>query len=402
MTVGRFNIRFRTLFWMAAALGVAVVLVIAFRPRPVLVDLAEVDRGDVTAVVRDEARTRIRDFYVVSSPVAGRLLRVGDRVGERVEAGQAIAAIQPGPSPLMDDRSRRELQAAVRSAEAALGLARAEVDRAEAVLAHANVEAERAETLFEANVASRSALDRAGLEVRTASAALRNARAGVRAREADLDAARIRLREPDLASPNRAVTVEAPITGRILRVLQESERVVAQGAPLIELGNPGELEVVAELLSSDAARIRIGAPVVIDAWGGAPVRGRVRRIEPYGFLKVSALGVEEQRVNVIIDPVERPAGWAAVGHGYRVEVSVAVRHAPAVVRLPVGALFRHQGRWAVFRIDRGRARLRLVEIGDDDGEFAEVRSGVRAGDSVVLYPGESVSDGIRVRARPPT
>ena len=402
MTVGRFNIRFRTLFWMAAALGVAVVLVIAFRPRPVLVDLAEVDRGDVTAVVRDEARTRIRDFYVVSSPVAGRLLRVGDRVGERVEAGQAIAAIQPGPSPLMDDRSRRELQAAVRSAEAALGLARAEVDRAEAVLAHANVEAERAETLFEANVASRSALDRAGLEVRTASAALRNARAGVRAREADLDAARIRLREPDLASPNRAVTVEAPITGRILRVLQESERVVAQGAPLIELGNPGELEVVAELLSSDAARIRIGAPVVIDAWGGAPVRGRVRRIEPYGFLKVSALGVEEQRVNVIIDPVERPACWAAVGHGYRVEVSVAVRHAPAVVRLPVGALFRHQGRWAVFRIDRGRARLRLVEIGDDDGEFAEVRSGVRAGDSVVLYPGESVSDGIRVRARPPT
>lgn len=400
MTIGRFTIRFRTLFWAATALAVAVILVIAFRPRPVLVDLAEVDRGDVTAVVRDEARTRIRDFYVVSSPVAGRLLRVGDRVGERVEAGQAIATIQPGPSPLMDDRSRRELQAAVRSAEAALGLARAEVDRAEAVLAHANVEAERTGILFEANVASRSAVDRAALEVRTASAALRNARAGVRAREADLDAARIRLREPDLASLDRAVTVEAPITGRILRVLQESERVVAQGAPLIELGNSGELEVVAELLSSDAARIRVGAPVVIDAWGGSPVQGRVRRIEPYGFLKVSALGVEEQRVNVIIDPVERPAGWAAVGHGYRVEVSVAVRRAPAVVRLPVGALFRHRGRWAVFRIDRGRARLRLVEIGDDDGEFAEVRSGVRAGDSVVLYPGESVSDGVRVRARP--
>lgn len=402
MKTGRFNLKFRTLFWTAVALMLAALLVFAFRPRPVLVDLGEVSRGPLTVAVRDEARTRVRDIYVVSAPVSGRLLRIGNRAGQRVEAGAVIAVIQPGPPTFVDDRSRREIEAGVRSAEAALNLARAELERAEAQLAHARLEAQRTETLFAASVASQSALDRAHLDVRTAAAATGNARAGVAVRQADLEAVRIRLIEPAAAgSGGRTVTLRAPVAGRVLRVLQESESVIAQGAPVMEIGDPGELEVVAELLSSDAARIAAGAPAVIGAWGdGPPVRGRVRLVEPYGFLKVSALGVEEQRVRVIIDPIDPPAAWSAVGHGYRVEAAVTVWRTEAVVRAPVAALFRDQGRWAVFRIEGGRARLRRVVIGHNNEELAEVRSGLRPGDRVVLHPGQSVSDGGAVRVRP--
>lgn len=395
------KLNFRTFFWPAVAIVLAILLVLAFRPRPVLVDLAGVSQGPLTVAVRDEARTRVRDIYVVSAPVAGRLLRVGNRAGERIEAGAVVALIQPPPPTLVDERSRRELQAAIRAAEAGRALARAELDRAEAQVAHARLEAERTETLFAATVASRSALDRARLEVRTAAAARDNARAGVAVREADLQAARARLTDPESSgATGRTVVVRAPANGRILRVLQESESVVAQGAPLVELGDAGDLEIVAELLSSDAARIRAGAPVLVEAWGdGAPVRGRVRQVEPYGFRKISALGVEEQRVNVIIDPVNPPAVWAAVGHGYRVEVAVTVWKSAAVVRVPVAALFRHRGRWAVFKVEKGQARLQLVEIGQNNGDLAEVRSGLRSGERVVLHPNAAITDGARVRPR---
>ncbi len=401
MKISRFDLRFRTLFWALAALALTALLVFAFKPRPILADIGEISRGPITVAVRDEARTRVRDIYVVSAPVSGRLLRVGNRAGERVEAGAVIAVIQPGPPVFIDERSRREIQASVRSAEAALALARAELERADAQLAHARIEAERTETLFAANVVSQSALDRARLNVRTAAAVVGNARAGVGVRQADLEAARVRLIEPASAgSSGRTVSIRAPVAGRVLRVLQESESVVAQGAPVMEIGDPRDLEVVAELLSSDAARIAVGAPVVIDAWGEGPaLQGRVRQVEPYGFLKVSALGVEEQRVNVIIDPVDPPAAWAAVGHGYRVEAAVTVWQAEAVVRAPVSALFRHQGQWAVFKVEGGRARLQPVEIGHNNGELAEVRSGLTPGVQVVLHPNQSISDGGRIRAR---
>ena len=389
------------MFWSAAVLALAVLLVFAFRPRPIMVDLGEISRGPLTVAVRDEARTRARDIYVVSAPVSGRLLRVGNRAGERVEAGAVIAIIQPAPATFVDERSRQEIQAGVRSAEAALALARAELDGVEARLAHARIEAARTESLLAANVASQAAMDRARLEVRTAEAAVGNARAGVGVRQASLEAARTRLAEPAATAPGgRTLTIRAPVAGRILRVLQESESVVAQGAPVMEIGDPGDLEVVAELLSSDAARISEGAPALIDAWGDGPaLQGRVRQVEPYGFLKISALGVEEQRVNVIIDPVDPPAAWAAVGHGYRVEAAVTVWRAAAVVRAPVAALFRHQGQWAVFKVQDGRARLQRVEIGQANGEAAEVRSGLVPGDRVVLHPGQSVSDGVRIRVR---
>lgn len=403
MKINRFNPKFRTLFWIAATLALAVLLVFAFRPRPVLVDIGEITRGPLTVAVRDEARTRARNVYVVSAPVSGRLLRVGNRAGERVEAGAVIAIIQPAPATFVDERSRLEIQAGVRSAEAALALARAELEAAEARLAHARLEAGRTETLFAASVVSQSALDRARLEVLTAAAAVGNARAGVGVRQAGLEAARVRLNEPAAGSSARSVRIRAPVGGRVLRVLQESESVIGQGAPVMEIGDPGDLEVVAELLSSDAARISAGAAAVIDAWGDGPaVRGRVRQVEPYGFLKVSALGVEEQRVNVIIDPVAPPAAWSAVGHGYRVEAAVTVWRAEAVLRTPVSALFRHQGQWAVFKVEGNRAHLQRVGIGHNNGELAEVRAGLMPGERVVLHPGQSIADGVAVRIRTST
>ncbi|WP_419255713.1 efflux RND transporter periplasmic adaptor subunit [Caulobacter sp. ErkDOM-YI] len=404
MKINRFNLKFRTLFWVAAVLAVAALLLLAFRPRPVLVDIAEVTAGPLTVAVRDEARTRARNVYVVSAPVSGRLMRIGNRAGERVEAGAVIAIIQPGPATFMDERSRQEIQAGVRSAEAALALARAELEGAEARLTYARLEAGRTETLFAASVASRSALDRARLDARTAAAVVGNARAGVGVQQAALEAARVRLIEPTAArSGGRAVALRAPVTGRVLRVLQESESVIAQGAPVIEIGDPRDLEVVAELLSSDAARISVGAPVVIDAWGDGPaLEGRVRQVEPYGFLKVSALGVEEQRVNVVIEPINPPAAWAAVGHGYRVETAVTVWRAEAVLRTPVSALFRHQGQWAVFKVEGNRARLQRVGIGHNNGELAEARAGLKPGERVVLHPGQSIADGVAVRIRTST
>lgn len=391
---------FRTVFWTLVGVGLAALLALAFRPGATPVDVAEVSRGPLTVAIRDEARTRARDVYLVSAPVAGRLLRVGNRAGELVEAGTVIAVVQPAPPVFMDERSRRESQAAVRAAEAALALARAELEQAVSQLAWARAEAQRAETLFASAVVSQSALDRARLELRSAAAALEQARAGVEVREANLETARVRLVDPAAAGDSgRTVSIRAPASGRVLRVLQESEAVVAQGAPLMEIGDPGDIEVVAELLSSDAARVRVGAPVVIDSWGGAPLRGRVRKVEPAGFLKVSALGVEEQRVNVIIDPVDPPAAWRAVGHGYRVEAAVTVWSADSVLRVPVGSLFRDRGQWAVFRVEGGRARLTPVRIGQSDGELTEVRAGLEAGQRVVVYPGQAISDGGRVRPR---
>ncbi|MDP3490288.1 MAG: HlyD family efflux transporter periplasmic adaptor subunit [Phenylobacterium sp.] len=391
------------MFWLAAALTLTAALVLTFRTPPVQADIGEITRGPLTVVVRDEAKTRARNVYVVSAPVSGQLLRVGNRAGEKVEAGAAIAFIQPAPATFVDERSRQEIRAGVRLAEAALALAHAELEGAEARLTHARLEASRSETLFAASVASRSAVDRARLDTRTAAAAVGNARASVDVQQAALEAARVRLIEPVAAnSGGRAVTIRAPVAGRILRVLQESETVVTQGAPVLEIGDPGDLEVVAELLSSDAARISEGATVLIEAWGdGPPLRGRVRKVEPYGFLKVSALGVEEQRVNVIIDPVDPPAAWSAVGHGYRVEAAVTVWSAEAVVRTPVSALFRHQGQWAVFKAEGDRARLQPVEIGQSDGEHAEVHAGLEPGNWVVLHPGRSVSDGTPIRVRRP-
>jgi len=395
------TLNFRTVFWTIAGLALAVLLALAFRPQPVLVDLADVTRNALTVSVRDEARTRVREVYVVSAPLGGRLLRINHHAGDSVAAGDVLATILPGDPALLDARSQVEARAAVRSAEAALAFANAEAERAGLEYNFARTEAERIETLFGTGVASQGAVDRVRLARRTAFAGLNTARANIARVEAELEAAQARLSRPGQDSGNGGlVEIHAPVTGRLLRVLQESESIVAPGTPVLEMGDPADLEIVVEFLSTDAVQIHEGDAAAITAWGGnQPLRGRVRRIEPYGFIKVSALGVEEQRVNVIIDLLDEPAQWAALGHGYRVEAAVTIWRQDEIVQLPVAALFRSEGQWAVYRVEEGRATLRTVEIGQENGRMAQIISGLEAGDTIVMYPGPQIHDGIAVKRR---
>ncbi len=397
------QLKFRNVFWAVIALGVLVLLVIAFQPRSIAVDMTEVERGRLTVAVRDEARTRIRDVYEINAPVAGHLLRITHRAGDPVSAGDVVARVMPGDPPFLDSRSLAEAQAAVRSAEAALSAARTEAGRADAELANARVEADRIATLHERELASREAYDRSRLALNIAEAAAAAARENMNMRMASLDAARVRLTQPGATDDTAtAVAVRSPVSGRVLRVTQESENMVGAGTLLMTVGDPADLEIVAELLSTDAVRIRPGARVDVENWGGrdvAPLQGRVRLVEPFGFMKVSALGVEEQRVNVLIDIVDPPSAWAALGHGYRVEVAVVTSELDDVVLAPVAALFRDAGRWAVFRVEDEQALVTPVEVGSDNGRHAEITSGLEPGQTIVMYPGEQVSDGTRVRAR---
>jgi HlyD family secretion protein len=401
LKIAGITLNFRTVFWAIAGIVLTVLLALAFRPQPVLVDLADVSREALTVSVRDEARTRVREVYIVSAPLGGRLLRINHDAGDSVAAGDILATILPGDPALLDARSQVEARAAVRSAEAALAFATAEAQRAALEADYARTEAERIETLYATGIASQGAVDRVRLERRSMQAGLNTARANVARVEAELDAARARLTRPGEDSTNGGlVEIHAPVSGRLLRVLQESESIVAPGTPVLEMGDPADLEIVVEFLSTDAVQIHEGDAAEITAWGGGqPLRGRVRRIEPYGFIKVSALGVEEQRVNVIIDLLDEPAQWAALGHGYRVEAAVTIWQRDDIVQLPVAALFRSQGQWAVFRVEEGRAVLRPVEIGQENGRMAQIVSGLDAGDSIVMYPGPQIRDGVAVKRR---
>lgn len=396
------KMKFRSVFWTGAAVVVAGLLVYAFRPQAVPVDIAEVTRGPMQVMVRDEGRTRVRNEYVISAPVGGQLLRVEFKPGAEVTAGDIIARILPSDPSLLDARSRAELQASLRSAEAAFALARAELERAEAQLDFAVMEAERIRMLHLDALVSAEALDRAELQLRIAETARQTASEHIRVREGELAAAEARLMEPNTDRvDDLVITIRAPTSGRVMSVRQESQSIVQGGAEIMTLGDPGDLEIVAEFLSTDAVEIESGAQALIENWGRgrAPLRGQVRLVEPYGFLKVSALGVEEQRVNVIVDFVGSPDEWATLAHGFRVEVAVITWEADDVVQVPVAALFREGGAWAVFRIENGRAGVTPVEIGRQNGDVAEVLGGIEASANVVLYPGEQLADGVRVTSR---
>lgn len=392
---------FRHYLWAGAAVLLALLLLFAFSPRPVRVQIAEVTRGEVRVEVRDEGRTRIREVFLVSAPQTGRLLRVGNLAGETVEAGEVVAAILPTQPLLLDPRARSEAEAALRSASAAQTYAEAGLAEAEATLDLARRETERAETLFARGVSSQGALDRSRTELRAAQTRRDAAAAAVARAIAERTGAAQRLNPPtDGRGAPGLIEVRAPASGRVLRVMQESESVVMAGAPILEIGDPGSLEIVAEFLSEDAVRIVEGAPVRIDAWGGeTPIEGRVRMVEPSGFRKISALGIEEQRVNVIIDFAGGAAApeAARLGHGYRVEASVLVWSGTDALRVPVSALVRSGEGWAVFRERNGRAKLIPVQIGAQDVRNAEVVEGLSSGDRVVIYPSRDLQAGARVR-----
>jgi HlyD family secretion protein len=380
-------------------------LVFAFWPQPVPVDFATIGRGPMLVTIDDEGETRVKDVYQVSAPVNGRALRIEAEVGDPVKGGETVVAtIQEAAPAFLDIRSRRQAEAQVAAAEAARALAETEQRRAEAELRFAEADLARAQQLARRDTAAERTVELAELEVQIRRAALAAAAATLEARAAELAAARATLIEPSADSAAMGevccLQIKAPVDGTVLQIHRKSEGVVAAGTPLLEIGDPGQLEVVVDLLSQDAIKVRPGAMVFIEDWGGGEtLEGRVRRVEPFGFTKVSALGIEEQRVNTIIDLADPGAAQNELGHGFRVRVRIVEWASEAVLKLPLGALFRAGDDWAVFALVDGRAAQRVVKVGHRNDREAEILDGLAEGERVALHPSDQVVEGVALVAR---
>lgn len=386
------------------AIGVAVVvgIVVAWLPKPLEVDVAVVARGPLRVTIDEDGQARVKDRYVVSAPLTGSLARIELHPGDDVRGGQLLARIVPLLPPLLDERSRSSAEARVAAALAAQRQIAAQIARAEAAASFARNEAQRQRQLAEAGTVSQVALEQALLAERTSAAELESARFAARVADYELEMARAALRRISASGArNRGEQLEvpSPVNGRVLKVLQESEGVVQAGTPLLEVGDPGALEIVVDVLTVDAVRIAPNAEVTLERWGGPPIEGRVRLVEPSAFTRLSSLGVEEQRVNVLIDLVSPRERWATLGDGYRVEARILVYEAKNALKVPSSAVFRHGAGWAVYRVDGDRARITSVEIGESAGRELELRKGLEAGARVVVYPSDRIGDGVRVKPR---
>ena len=390
----------RIVTWVIVA-GVLVALGLALRPAPVPVDLGAVERGGLRVTLDEEGETRVHDRFVVSAPLAGRVLRIELEPGDPVTAGESVlATFQPNDPILLDARTRAETEARVRAAESALGRARADRGRATVEAEFARNEVARAGELADDGIVSEERLDAAEHQARSREQAQRAAEFAFRTAEYQLEVARASLVQVQGGGGDGAIVLRSPIDGVVLRRLRESESVVPAGEPILEVADPANLEIVSDMLSVDAVQIRAGDDVLIDQWGGGTeLRGRVRLVEPSGFMKVSALGVEEQRVNVIVDFVDVRDAWQALGDGYRVEVRVIVWEREDVLKVPTSSLFRAGEAWAVYRVAEGRAVRQVIDIGRRNGLEAEVLSGLSAGDRVVVHPSDAVVDGVEVMER---
>jgi HlyD family secretion protein len=389
----------RRLIPIAVALAVIAFLVWAFLPRPVEVDLAEVAPRSLEVTVEEEGEARIREVFTVSATITGKLQRIGLHAGDEVAEGQPVASIGPAAPTLLDSRSRAVAEATAAAAQAAMDLARAQVAQAEATRDFATSEVNRATALIQKGAISERAFDNAVRDQRTAEAAVSSALANLAVREKELESALAVLSTEGTAA-RCCVDILAPVSGRVLRVLTESEQVVQSGTPILELGDPGNLEVVVDLLSRDVVRVKVGAKATITGWGGPPIAAVVERVEPSALTQVSALGIEEQRVTVILALEGAPETVAELGHGFRVIASIAIWQADDVLTIPVGALFRDGQDWATYVVRDGRVALQRIELGERNESFAQVLDGVQAGDRVVLHPSDQVSEGVKVLALP--
>jgi HlyD family secretion protein len=386
--------------WSIVLAVAAFAVYAALAPKTVAVETVAVARAPMRVTVDEEGETRLRRRFVVSAPVSGRVLRIESRPGDAVSAGQTVAVIQPAAPTPLDARTQSAAQAQVSAATAVVTRAQAERQRLTVEVKQADADAARARTLFESGAGSREMAEQAAARAAGLREAITASESAVRAAEFEAAAAKAALISRGDAASGRAVTVTAPIAGQILRRMQESEAVVPAGAPLIEIGSLDDLEIIADFLSADAVRIKPGAAVVIDRWGGeGTLAGRVQRVEPSGFMKISALGVEEQRVNVVIDFADPRERRASLGDGFRVEVRVVVWENPSALTVATSSLFRTEGEWSVFVVEGDLLRRRTVRIGQRNEQAAEVLDGLKDGDRVVAYPGESLVDGTRVRTQ---
>lgn len=376
--------------------------VYGFMPRPVPVDMLAVTRGPLAVSVEEEGKTRVMERYVVSAPMSGYARRIDLKVGDPVKPGQVLALLEPSRSDVLDPRSRAQARAQARAAEAALAVARENARVASAEARLANQELTRIEALGQSRFLSMQAVDQARSNAARTQAAQQAAEYGVNVARFQLDTARAVLaRDASLESgaADETLSVRAPVEGRVLKVMHRSEGTVRAGEPLIEVGNPEALEVEVEVLSTSAVKVSKGARVILERWGGSPLQGAVRVVEPAGYTKVSALGVEEQRVRVIVDFTSPRQDWQRLGDAYRVEASFVVWEGSDVLQVPSSALFRHNNGWAVFVISDGRARLKPVQVGQRSGLQAQVLDGLKQGDKLIVHPDDKVLDGVRVKAR---
>jgi HlyD family secretion protein len=392
----------RIFAWSTVLFAVAAAIAWSFWPQPVPVDIATVGRGPFRVTVEEQARTRVRDAYVVSAPVAGRLLRIGNRAGEDVVAGKSVVAqLQPSEPSFLDARTRAQAQATVNAAEAARKSAAAAVAQAQAEVDHAVAELTRSQSLAGRSLVSKSDLENAQLQQRRAIAGLESARQLLTMREFELENARMLVADFSGAlNSSQIVSLKAPVTGRVFRVLQQSEAVVAAGTPIVEIGDPHDLEVMSELLSTDAVKVQPGATAAITDWGGpADLAARVRLIEPSGFTKISALGVEEQRVRVVLDITEPRESWSQLGDGFRVNVRIVVWETADAIHAPLSALFRNGEAWQTFVVHDGRAVRADVSVGQINDTDVQILKGLQAGDQVILHPSDKVTDGVATTTR---
>ena len=386
--------------WAIGA-GVTAFVVVGFLPKPVPVDVAAVTTGPLTVSVLEEGKTRIRHRYVISPPIAGMLNRVELRAGAPIEKGVTVlATFQPPPAGFLDPREHAEAEAKLKGAEAAKSQSEAALERARAALDLAEKDKARADELKAKQVITQQEWDTAENKVVMLGRDLRAAEFGLQVAEFERAQAEATLRQNENPGSTEPMKVIAPVNGYVLNVFEENERPVTPGLPIMEIGDTTDLEAEIELLSSDAVAVQAGAPVSIEQWGGDhPLKGRVVLVEPGGYTKISALGVEEQRVKVRVEFVDPIPPGHPLGDRYRVEARIETWHGDNVLQVPSGALFRRGGDWMAFAFDGGRARAVKVEIAHNNGVAAQVLSGLKQGDRVILHPPDVIADGVAVKAR---
>lgn len=395
--------RKRLAIWGSLAVLLVVGLVYALRPQPVPVDLATVKTGPMRVTVDEEGETRVREVYTLHAPLRGQLQRITAEAGDHVKAGETLLGqIEPAAPAFLDVRTEAEQRAAVEAAGAAYNLAAAELNKAKADLAFAEAERGRARQLMARNTISKRTLDDAERIYNVAQANLATAEAALNVRRHELSQARSRLLSRQeirsRSGPCECVALIAPVNGVVLRVMRRSEGVVDAGTPLLEIGDPDDMEILVNLLSEDAVKLKPGQKAFVTNWGGEDLNAIVRRIEPFGQTEVSALGIEEQRVDVVLDFADPPVRWRALGHGYRADVQIILFEGQ-VLKLPLGALFRQKDQWSVFTIVEGHARLRSVVVGHRNNLEVEIRDGLPPGERVILYPSDRIAEGVAVVER---
>ena len=390
----------RKKLWIGGSLLLAVLLLVwAFWPQATEVELGAVSRGPFERAVQEDGKTRLRERYVVSTPLTGRVQRIALKQGDSVARDAVLATLWPVMPGLLDERARQEQNERIGAMEAAVRRASANVERAKAALDQAVADLKRSETLAQQGFVSPTQNETGRLTVRLRQKELDSARQEEDATGHELAQARIAIRTFSTGvTAQRSWAIKAPIAGKVLKINQQSEGLVQAGTALLELGDPGDLEVVVDLLTEDAAQVQPGTPALLSNWGSPqPLPARVRLVEPAAYTKVSALGVEEQRVNVVLDLLSPREQWSALGDGYKADVRIVVQTEKDALKVPVSALFPSGARAALYAMEKGRARLHEVEVLARNGSEAWIRGELAPGTELILFPPSSLKDGERVK-----